>query len=384
MKKQTTIAYLLDVDDNHAHKWVSYFAANNYRVLLICEEGRTAPMYKNDNVTLLPVLPKTFPLRNIFAKQKAVRTLKKILHDYEVDVLHCIYVVPNAFWGYLSGFKNYIVTTFGSDVLVEYPAYSGRGSFSQRYTNSRLKAVFEESIREAVFLTSTSIRQREVLDKITHTENKHIIRTGVYADQFIHLWEQTPVPEKTDWVILSNRAMRPLYNIDIIVNAFALLVQRHPQHPFRLELINHHTDETYLEEIKTLLHELHLDKKVIIHPAQNLPGLVSCYKNADVVVMIPSSDGTPVSGSEVMLAHRPLVIGPLRYDEDIFTTETCWQTADFTPEALADTLYAIYTTDAQHVKAVTDKAFAASYAGADYEKEVRRIEGLYLGMVKNN
>lgn len=383
MKKEPVIAYLLDVDDNHAHKWVRYFAANNYRVLLICEEGRTAPMYKNDEVTLLPVLPKTFPLRNIFARQKAIRTLKKILHDYDVDVLHCIYVVPYAFWGHLSGFKNYIVTTFGSDVLVDYPAYSGRGSFSQRFVNSRLKAVFEESIRNAVFLTSTSIRQREVLDSITSAKNKSIIRTGVYADQFIQLWQQIPVAEKTGWVILSNRAMRPLYNIDVIVKAFAVLVQRHPHHPFRLELISHHTDADYLETIQTLIRELHLGEKVVIHPAQNLPGLVSCYKNADVVVMIPSSDGTPVSGSEVMLAHRPLVIGPLRYDEDIFTPETCWQTNDFSPEALADTLYTIYTTDQHSLKTVTDKAFAASYAHADYEKEVRKIEGLYLEMTGN-
>ena len=134
--------------------------------------------------------------------------------------------------------------------------------------------------------------------------------------------------------------------------------------------------------IQELIAELNLTEKVIIHPAQDLPGLVACYKNADVVVMIPASDGTPVSGSEVMLARRPLVIGPLRYDEDIFTTETCWQTEAFTPEALAETLYTIYTTDQQQLKTVTDKAFAASYAHADYEKEVRKIEALYLGMLE--
>ena len=56
------------------------------------------------------------------------------------------------------------------------------------------------------------------------------------------------------------------------------------------------------------------------------------YKETDIAIMIPNSDGTPVSGIETMLSMTPLIIGNIDYDEDIFNDKTVWKVNHYTPK----------------------------------------------------
>lgn len=52
---------------------------------------------------------------------------------------------------------------------------------------------------------------------------------------------------------------------------------------------------------------------------QSQESIFELYKRASLVVMTPVSDGSPVSGMEVLLCGSRLILGPLEYDKDIFS-----------------------------------------------------------------
>ena len=61
---------------------------------------------------------------------------------------------------------------------------------------------------------------------------------------------------------------------------------------------------------------------------QNQEALFELYKRASVVVMTPSSDGSPVSGVEALLCGAKLILGPLNYDADLFSQAIRMRTWD--------------------------------------------------------
>jgi trehalose-6-phosphate synthase len=50
--------------------------------------------------------------------------------------------------------------------------------------------------------------------------------------------------------------------------------------------------------------------------------LIEEYKQSDLVVMVPHSDGTPNSALETMLCKKPLIMSDLNYQSPLFN-ETC-------------------------------------------------------------
>src|SRR5690606_24699562 len=52
---------------------------------------------------------------------------------------------------------------------------------------------------------------------------------------------------------------------------------------------------------------------------QSQEAIFELYKRASAVVMTPLSDGSPVSAMEAMVCQRPLILGPLDYDQDLFS-----------------------------------------------------------------
>ena len=376
------IAYFTDISSIHSYKWINYFAQTNY-VIIICEKNNEGfDFFKNNsNVKIYPVLPKIYPLKKFWIKLQTIKKLKQIISENNIDIIHSMYVVPYSFWPYHLKFDNHIVTTFGSDMLIDYNyRYKNPNNLNERINNFFLKRIVVTALNKAKHVTSTSISQQRVVKTfINDTGKLHLIRTGVDVDGFISKYNQLSRQEN-GIVILSNRAMAPLYNIDIIVDAFNLVKQKLTDKNIKLVLLNHHTNKGYYDYIVSKITSLKLTGQVQLFNHEEMQ--IQMYKNCSLVVMIPGSDGTPVSASEAMLAKKPLIIGNLEYDPDLFNEETIWKINSISASSLADKIIEVLHLSEESVSKKTNAAYKTTIEATDLKREVKKIEHLYETVIE--
>lgn len=110
-------------------------------------------------------------------------------------------------------------------------------------------------------------------------------------------------------VVLSARNFTPLYNLDRIMGAFAIVHRTRPQ-AFLL-MKNYGGDPEVIEAIRRDIAVRGLQDDVRILEAMPYEEMPALYRTADVTVSIPSSDATPMSMLEAMACGSPLVVGDL-------------------------------------------------------------------------
>lgn len=378
------IAYIADRFSNHNIKWINSFVDQN-NVIIICEEslaGNTkAP--EISNVKVYPVLPKVYPLTNIWKRYKIIRKIKKILRENNTEILHSMYVVPYSIWGYHSKFKRHIVTTRGSDVLVDYSnTYSNPNGLRNKYIGFFMKKIFDRAIKGAMYVTSTSYGQQKIIANITKETGKlKLVRTGTYVQKFMKIGAKIQRNDSST-IIFSNRAMRPLYNISIIIDTFISLKNQNKVDNLKLLLCNYNTDKEYFGKIQNQIEKSNYKQDITVLNDIDMERLIQAYKNADIVVMIPSSDGLPVSGVEAMVLKKPLIVGNVAYDDDMYNDNTVWSLPEITPAALEEKINEILLLSEYDIKLKTEQAFNNAVELADTEKEMKKIEELYKDMLK--
>jgi glycosyltransferase involved in cell wall biosynthesis len=108
-------------------------------------------------------------------------------------------------------------------------------------------------------------------------------------------------------VILSIRAMRPVYNPLDLAQAIPRVLERVPGARFVVR--SHSYDADLLARFQAILGEHGVRKSVCF--VGDLPddgAIAELYRLADVAVSVPSSDGTPQSVLEAMACGVPLVL----------------------------------------------------------------------------
>ena len=146
-------------------------------------------------------------------------------------------------------------------------------------------------------------------------------------------------------------------------------------------MLNYNTDELFLNSIKREIQ----DNKIIseIEIINDLPfeNLIQCYKNSDIVIMIPQSDGTPVTGVETLLAKKPLVMGNLNYDTDLFNEHTVWKLNKTDAKTLCDKLIEVLNTPSEDIRNKTENGYLAAQKHANLKSEIEKIERLYENII---
>jgi glycosyltransferase involved in cell wall biosynthesis len=310
------IAYIANPTSIHDCKWINHFN-KKHNIIIICSEFFKDSFYLDQGIKVYRILPE-FPHKNIIKRNRILSTLNKIVENESIDIVHTMYAFPNAFWVNLIQFKNHIITTRGSDVLVDYKnLFKPHSSIKEQLTNKYFIKQFHDSFNNAKYITSTSISQQEIIRNflIDHKKLK-LIRTGIDISDFIEIVEKAKRNE-IEAVIFSPRSMMPIYNIDIIIKAFNQVLKKHPK--MKLVLINDVPNEIYASEILHLINKLGLVENCIVTNKLTKKEMVEWYMNSKVVVSIPRTDGSPNSVLEAMLARRSIIMGDYNYDSHLFS-----------------------------------------------------------------
>ena len=375
------IAYIADPHDIHNCKWINKVAEKHKVIVITSSIIPKENWLISEKVRVYTILPALFPLKSIFLILKTLKALSNILKENNIEITHSMYAYPNAFWSYLLKSKTHIITTRGSDVLVDYnQTLNSPQTLNQMVAFYFFRKLFRNSINNARYITSTSMKQQKVLSAFAkdHTRLK-LIRTGVDIERFLEVHDQISAKSESDAItIFSPRSMKPIYNIELIIEAYDNLIKTAPSLHCKLKIIDDFPGTEYSDEIRKLIKTRQLQDRIEILSGQSFEEMVLHYKSADIVVMVPKSDGMPNTAIEAMLAKKPLIIGNLDYDEDIFNQNTVWKINDNTPETLSEKMKEVARCDESLKKPKVEKAFIAATKHASLNNSLQTITGLYI------
>jgi glycosyltransferase involved in cell wall biosynthesis len=224
-KKRLKVLFLADAGNIHTQRWVKYFADKGYYVHLISARSFGGCNIRGVTLHVLRTLPHVrilyFPLWVFLG---ATNT-RKIIRRIKPDVIHAHYVTNYGLIGASSGFHPFVLTTWGSDILVA-PRQS-------RIMNLMVKFV----LRKADLVTCDGENMRSELLKFgVAAEKLHLILHGVDTQKFCPLPKNEKLNRELGTsnfpVVISIRNLYPIYNVETLIKAVPLVLKQIPDVKF--------------------------------------------------------------------------------------------------------------------------------------------------------
>lgn len=238
-------------------------------------------------------------LRMVHARRYMHAGLKRVLEAVQPDVFHAHYAVEHGFYGSFAGFHPYVVSAWGSDLLVESRTFLG-GRIARRAL-ARADLVTANDVSLARRAAELGVPEDRV--EVVHLGiDRVFLEAGEHS---VNLPSGLPPP-----TVISTRAMEPLYNIDVVLRAFARLRERLPA--ARLIVAHEGSERGRLE---ALARELGIEQAMTFTGRLAPAELAGALAGAHVYVSVPSSDSLALSTVEAMAAGAFPVVSDLASNE---------------------------------------------------------------------
>ena len=367
-KSGLKICFISNPDSTHTRRWIHWFHQRGHTVSLIADTPMQLPWPGQEifHLTKLINIPLfRFPIWELWVRHLLMKWRPQILHAHRVS---------SAGWlGSFSGFHPFVLTPWGTD-LYQHAKSSPLVSWLARFALQRADLVTADSND----LLAQAVRFG------ARPECSMIVQWGVDFSVY-HPWGKgAQLREELDIgnrpVILSPRAVRSIYNLETIIEAMPMVLKRVPDAV--LVLRDYNTNESYKQQIQKSVTDRSLSSSVQwLGRVEPWERNVEIYRMADVVVSVPSSDGTPVSVLEAMACGVPVIASDLpSLREWIEPDRSGLLVPVRDPVGLADAI----------TKVLTDKAISAVYAQraldivrsrADHEREMEKMEESYYSLL---
>jgi glycosyltransferase involved in cell wall biosynthesis len=306
------IAVLGDFEGPHTRAWLSPFVQRGHDVhaisyyppqadlpgvtvhVLSSTRGDGAPSRSSGAPSVTNRLPPSL-LRLVHALRYRRAGLRRVLDEIRPDVFHAHYTVEHGFYGALAGYHPYVISAWGSDLLVESRTPMG-------------KRIAAWALRRADLVTGNdaSLVQRAVELGVPpdKTALVHLGIEPVFLDAgtaSVNLAAETSGPP----TVISDRALEPLYNVDTVLQAFATSRSGLPNAELVVAGRGRREDD-----LRRQADRLGLDGIVFTgHLAQS--DLAAALALAHVYVSVPSSDSLALSNLEAMAAGAFPIVADL-------------------------------------------------------------------------
>ena len=262
-------------------QWVDEMLARGHEILVLSPNQPRPALAERVESTEAGFRP---PLLGLLLRIIYVR---RRVRAYRPDVVHGQSAIDYGLWAALSGRVPALVTCWGSDVFIA----------PQMKRKSRWKV--RVALRRATYVTGTS---RALLDAADRVAGKQLAGEIVFWGVDTDVFRPVDRSGRANVTILSVRGHETLYNIDVILRAFARL---HEVRPHVRLVVAHQGSLT--PALKDLARELGIADAVTFLGFVEQDALPQVYADADVYVSVPSSDASAVSNLEAMASGLPVV-----------------------------------------------------------------------------
>jgi len=297
-----------DLDGVHTQSWLRYFTQRGHEVhgvsyyaparppegVLVhalqpaSGGGRLTPARPGASVRLAQRLPSGLQrLAHLVRYRRA--GLRRAVEEIAPDVLHAHYLVEHGLYATAAGFQPYVVSAWGSDVLVD-AAHSALNRALARFV-----------LRRASLATANNrymLREMVLKLGIERAYAQHIV-LGVSRDFLDRARPSVNArlgdPTRALTAISTRSLDAPLYNIDVILGAMARVRERLPA--ARLVVVGQGALRSQLE---ALAQRLGLGDAVRFAGFLSQDELRDALIDAVAFVSVPASDGTSVALLQAM------------------------------------------------------------------------------------
>ena len=290
------ICYLANASSVHTRRWVRYFVERGHEIHVISFEnarieGTTVHVLK------LPVLVKnaTFPL-----KMASIYRIKSLIKRMKPDILHAHYVTNYGLFGALCNFNPFVITAWGSDVLIVPEA---------RFTSMIKAYIAKYALRKADLITCDAQHIKEAMTTLWVSPEKiNLIYFGVDTRKFRPEEKSEELRAKLGIydspAVISLRNLEPLYDIESLIRSLPLVLKEVPESQF--VIAGKGSEEKRLRELAKSLGVS--DNVKFIGFVQNVE-LPQYLSTVDVYVSTSLSDaGIAASTAEAMACGLPVVV----------------------------------------------------------------------------
>lgn len=310
------IAVLANFESLHARRWLDVFVSRGHEVHAVSYYPPRAPLpgvtvhvlsgARGDggpapSAGAAPAAARSLAARLPVSLARIVHAwryrragLRRLLDTIDPHVFHAHYVTEHCFYGAFAGYHPYVESAWGSDLLRD--AQSPLGRRLAAWTLRRADLLIANDASLARRATELGLAQERV--RVLHLGADAAFLAAGAGSVNLSGAEGPPV-------IVSLRALEPLYNVDVVLRAFARLRRAQPA---RLIIAN---DGSQRRRLEALARDLEIDDAVRFRgplPPAELPALLAA---AHVFVSVPSSDSFAVSTLEAMAAGAFPVLAAL-------------------------------------------------------------------------
>ena len=363
------ICYIADGSSIHTQRWLNYFAAKGHEVHLIY--WKTRPGYhENIRIHLLKrFAPFIWPVTRYFSFLQWIFRVRRLVKEIKPDVIDAHFIIDNGLLAACSGFHPFVVTAWGSDVLI----------FPRRNFIWKIVAKFVLKQAERVICDSEEVR-KGLLALGTGPDKISKIYNGIDTVKFSPQRADEALKNRLGIVslpaIICIRHLRPLYNVEMLVKAIPLVLKQAPQ--ARFIIAGDGVQRAYLENLATNLGAIKNVSFIgyVLH--DELPGYLA---SSDIYVSTSRSDSTSLSLQEAMACELAPVVTDLPANREWVTDgENGFIVPQDDHQSLAEKIvYLLKNSETGtkfgkiNRKLIEDRA--------EYEKEMDKVEELYKGMI---
>jgi len=356
------ICYLAGGCSVHTQKWVRFFAERGHDVYLATFGERS--QIEGVKVRKLRYFSKVaYPFR-ILAVRKAVKEINP-------DILHAHYVSHNGVYGALTGFKPFVVTAWGDDVLIE-----PKKSMVKRY-------LVKYVLRKADLITTNSNSAlRTILSFGVDEEKVKLVVHGVDLRLFHPIENNEDLKEelcvkRNYQVVISTRNLEPEYDVGTLIKAMPYVIDECPNTFFMIV-----GDGTLRRQLEELACKLGVAKNVKFVGSVSNREMPKFLGVSDIYVSTSLSDIRSVSLLEAMANGLPVVVTDLDGNKECVKEGVngfLFSKGDF--KALAEKIvYLLRDEDARRRFGAINRNYVEKEGS--YEKEMGKMEKLYKGLVE--
>jgi len=312
---------------------------------------------------------KWYQLNKLISIRVYAKKVDAIIDKYDIDIVHA----HSLYYGYLASFikgnVKIVFTPMGSDVILH-------------AQNNRLyRHMAFNAFKKAHITTGDSLFLQNQGYKVgAKKNNNYIIQNGVDSNIFFpktnNLRRNYGVKED-EVLIFSPRAITPLYNIDIILEAIHELVNA--GHKLKCMLSFAFGDE-YSNQLKKKTQDLGIVDNILWLGYLSYEDMAKHYNAADIVVSIPSSDSSPKSVYEAMFCKKPIVVSDLQWSYELLDDECIIRVSVRDSEQLSTAIDKMIV-NIEYTQNLAGKALLIAHKYFDYNKNMIKMENIMINEI---
>lgn len=272
------ICFLADSESIHTKRWCNHFVNKGFQVSLISFKSTCEIKGVDFHFVDAGIVSVSGGNWRVLLK---VNNIKKIISKIKPDVLHAHYATSYGLVGALTGFKPFIITALGSDILI-----SPKKSIIYR-------TLLNYAFKKANWITVMADHMKKATSIIGNFQHKITVLPFGIDTQLFNANNINKVKDK--FVICSTRNFEDVYNIPHLLKAVEMV--KSEINNLELHLIG---DGSKRDEIEKLVQSLNLSEITKFYGKVPQNEIVKVLNKTNLFITVSLSDGNNISLNEAM------------------------------------------------------------------------------------